>query len=116
MVHFFSRTFTYEYVLYILYAVDFVAHRVGVGAVQASLVACQHGHLEKIPKPAVCTCPLSRVRLLSLYHTLFRPVVMLRADFRWSAHPLSPLFCSRDADFDTKQRSGAVDRHRNWHY
>lgn len=69
MVQFFSRSFSYEYVSYILYLIDFVAHQVGVGAVQASVVACQLGHLEKIPKPAVCTRSLSRVRLLSSYLT-----------------------------------------------
>ena len=70
----------------------FVAHQVGVGAAQASVVARQHGHLEKIPKPAVCTRPLSRVRLLSPYHPPFRPLVTLLADFRRSARSPFPAF------------------------
>ena len=65
MVQFFSRTFSYEYVSYLLCPMSFIADQVGVDASQASVVARQHGPLEKIPKPALCTCPLSRVRLLS---------------------------------------------------
>lgn len=93
MVQFFSRTFSYEYVSYLLCPISFIAHQVGVDASQASVVARQHGPLEKIPKPALCTCPLSRVRLLSPDRLPFRPPFMLLTDFLWSHPPLlSPLF------------------------
>jgi len=94
MVQFFSRTFSYEYVSYLLYPIGCVAHQVRVDAAQASVVACQHGPLEKIPKPAVCARPLSRVRLLSSYHPHSRPLATLLAvaDFHWSALPFPRFF------------------------
>ena len=69
-----------------------VAHQVGVGAAQAFMAACQHGHLEKIPQPALCTRSLSRVRLLSLYHAPFLPPATLLVDFQRSADVPFPAF------------------------
>ena len=117
MVQFYSRAFSYEYVSYIQYSMNSVAHRMGVGVAQASVVACQHGNLEKIPKPALCTRSLSRVRLLSLHHTTFPPPATLLVDFQWSFRaPFPAFFCSCDADFGAKQHYGAIDRLGNWHY
>ena len=95
MVQFYSRAFSYEYVSYIQYSMNSVAHRMGVGAAQASVVACQHGNLEKIPKPALCTRSLSRVRLLSLHHTTFPPPATLLVDFQWSFRAPFPAFFAR---------------------
>ncbi len=95
MVQFYSRAFSYEYVSYILYSMGSVAHRVGIGAVQASVVVCQHGHLEKIPKPALCTRSLGRVHLLSLCHATFPPPSTLLVDFQWSSRSPFPAFFAR---------------------
>jgi len=95
MVQFFSRTFSYEYVSYILYLIRSVVHQVGVGPVQASVVTCQHGHLEKIPKPALCTRSLGRVRLPSSSHTISPPPAKLLDDFHCSAHSPLPRFFAR---------------------
>lgn len=96
MVQFFSRAFSYEYVSYILYLMDTVAHQVGIGAVQAPVVACQHGHLEKIPKSALCTRSLGRVRLLPSYHATFPPPTTLLVDFHESADSPFPAFFARE--------------------